>query len=316
MQARGGPLVVDHEDVWRFGTIEEQGTPVTVIEFDGRLLPLEALDGSWPDGPRDVLGILQRWDDWEPALSAAARAARSAAGALAPEAVAWLPPILVPRKLICVGANYRDHLDEMEAELTNTVPYAFLKPTSTLLGSGGSLQIPAGATWIDWEAEATIVIGRRMRLARGPAVLEGVAGYTMFNDVSNRDHMDSWQPVIGMDWLLHKGWDGFGPAGPLITPSRFVVDPQQMGIELTVNGQVKQSSNTSKMIFGIQEILEHLTSVLTLEPGDMIATGSPAGVGYGRSPRERLVAGDEVAISIQGLGPPLVTHIVDSEDTA
>lgn len=310
------PDIADATAVWRLGTIEERGAPVTAIELEGRLLRLEALDGSWPDGPRDVLGILRRWDEWEPALSAAVRTPGSAAGSLAAEAVAWLPPIPVPRKLICVGANYRDHLEEMEAELTNTVPYAFLKPTSTLLGSGRNVHVPAGATWIDWEAELTIVIGRRMRLARGPEALGGVAGYTMLNDVSNRDYMDSWQPVVGMDWLLHKGWDGFGPAGPLITPSRFVVNPQQLGIELTVNGQVKQSSNTAKMIFGIQAILEHLASVLTLEPGDMIATGSPAGVGYARTPRERLVPGDEVVISIEGLGPPLVSHIVDSEDTA
>jgi 2-keto-4-pentenoate hydratase/2-oxohepta-3-ene-1,7-dioic acid hydratase in catechol pathway len=299
------------------GTIAEHGGPVTVIELDGRLLRLETLDGAWPEGPRDVLGILRRWDEWEPALSAAASASRSAAASLAPEAVTWLPPILTPSKLVCVGANYRDHVDEMgDDKPTNTVPYAFLKPPSTLLGGGGSLHLPAGATWIDWEAELAIVIGRRMRFARGPEALAGVAGYTMFNDVSNRDNMDSWQPVIGMDWLLHKGWDGFGPAGPLITPSRFVGDPQRLGIELTVNGQVKQSSNTSKMIFGVQAILEHLTSVLTLEPGDLISTGSPAGVGYGRTPRERLVAGDEVVISIERLGPPLVTHVVDSEDTA
>lgn len=306
----------DTTPLWRFGTIEANGEPVTVIELEGRLLRLEELYGPWPEGPRDVLGILRRWDEWEPALSSAASASSSPDGSLTPEAVTWLPPILTPSKLICVGANYRDHLEEMEAKLTNAVPYAFLKPTSTLLGAGGRLHIPAGATWIDWEAELTIVIGRRMRFARGAEALDGVAGYTMFNDVSNRDYMDSWQPVIGMDWLLHKGWDGFGPAGPLITPSRFVADPQQLRIELTVNGQVKQSSNTSQMIFGVQAILEHLTSVLTLEPGDMISTGSPAGVGYGRTPRERLAPGDEVVISMEGLGPPLVTHVVDSEDAA
>jgi 2-keto-4-pentenoate hydratase/2-oxohepta-3-ene-1,7-dioic acid hydratase in catechol pathway len=154
-----------------------------------------------------------------------------------------------------------------------------------------------------------------MRFARGAEAIAGIAGYTMLNDVSNRDGMDDWQPIVGMDWLLHKGYDGFGPAGPLITPARFVADPQQLAIELTVNGVVKQSSNTSKMIFGILAIVEHLTSVLTLEPGDMIATGSPAGVGYGRSPRERLRPGDEVVVSIEGLGPPLVTQVIEQEAT-
>jgi 2-keto-4-pentenoate hydratase/2-oxohepta-3-ene-1,7-dioic acid hydratase in catechol pathway len=145
-------------------------------------------------------------------------------------------------------------------------------------------------------------------------VLEGVAGYTTVNDVSNRDLMEEWQPVIGMDWITHKGYDEFAPAGPLITPARFVEDPQRLAIELTVDGDVKQSSNTSRMTFGVKAILEHLNSIMTLEPGDIISTGSPAGVGYGRDPRERLEPGNEVVVTIEGLGPSLVTTVVGPDD--
>jgi 2,4-diketo-3-deoxy-L-fuconate hydrolase len=308
----------DGAPVWRIGSAGDVAAPTTIVEADGRLYALDALDATGaqlPEGPRDVLGILTRWDEWEPALGRAADAADHAL-ALAADEFAWLPPVVFPRKLVCVGANYRDHLEEMDnADLRHTSPYAFIKPASTgLLGCGRELELPASATWIDWEAELGVVIGRRMRHVTGDAVLDGVAGYTMINDVSNRDLIDEWQPVIGMDWITHKGYDGFAPAGPLITPSRFVGDPQQLGIELTIDGVVKQSSNTSKMTFGVKEILEHLNSIMTLEPGDMISTGSPAGVGYGRTPRERLEPGNEVVIAIERLGLPLVTRVVGPGD--
>lgn len=300
--------------VWRIGSAGALTEPTTIVEADGLLYDLDGLDAPLPDGPRDVLDILTRWDEWEPALHDAAAVA-SRDRALPAHEVAWLPPVIFPRKLVCVGANYREHLAEMNSELHNKVPYSFLKPASTgLLGSGRALHLPANATWIDWEAELGVVIGRRMRHVTGDAVLEGVAGYTMINDVSNRDLMEEWQPVIGMDWITHKGYDEFAPAGPLITPARFVEDPQRLAIELTVDGDVKQSSNTSRMTFDVKAILEHLNSIMTLEPGDIISTGSPAGVGYGRNPRERLEAGNEVVVTIEGLGPSLVTTVVGPDD--
>jgi 2-keto-4-pentenoate hydratase/2-oxohepta-3-ene-1,7-dioic acid hydratase in catechol pathway len=299
------------DTVWRIGSAGDVAQPETILEIAGDLYALDALDAALPAGSRDVLSILTGWDEWEPALDRAALAPDRAL-ALVPEEVEWLPPVIFPRKLVCVGANYRDHLEEMDnAELRHRSPYAFIKPASTgLLGSGRELELPASATWIDWEAEFGVVIGRRMRHVTGEAVLDGVAGYTMINDVSNRDLIDDWQPVIGMDWITHKGYDGFAPAGPLITPAKFVGDPQALSIELTIDGVVKQSSNTSKMTFGVQQILEHLNSIMTLEPGDMISTGSPAGVGYGRTPRERLEPGNEVVIAIERLGRPLVTRVV------
>jgi 2-keto-4-pentenoate hydratase/2-oxohepta-3-ene-1,7-dioic acid hydratase in catechol pathway len=302
--------------VWRLGTAGDLSQPQTIVEVGGRLYPLDSLPGEFPAGEQSVLAILEGWEGWEPALDAAAASLDDTVDPLDPERVDWLPPVIFPRKLVCIGANYQEHLDEMDnGELRNETPYAFLKPTSTgLLGSGRNLHLPAAATWIDWEAEFGVVIGRRMRNVSGPEVLEYVAGYTMINDVSNRDLIESWKPVIGMDWITHKGYDEFAPAGPLITPARFIPDPQALDIELTIDGVVKQSSNTAKMTFGVQPILEHLNSMMTLEPGDMISTGSPAGVGYGREPKERLEPGNEVAITIERLGPPLVTNVVAADD--
>ena len=306
----------DSGPVWRLGSAGAVSNPETIVEVGGRLYELASLQGDLPDRQSDVLAILEGWSEWEPALSAAAAALDGGGEALDPAGVEWLPPVVFPRKLVCVGANYQEHLDEMEnPDLRSEVPYSFLKPSTTgLLGSGRRLHLPSDATWVDWEAELGVVVGRRMRHVRGPAVLDHVAGYTMVNDVSNRDLIESWQPVIGMDWITHKGYDEFAPAGPLITPTRFVPDPQALDIELTVDGVVKQSSNTAKMTFGVQPILEHLNSIMTLEPGDLISTGSPAGVGYGREPKERLEPGNEVAITIERLGPPLVTHIVAAGD--
>jgi 2,4-diketo-3-deoxy-L-fuconate hydrolase len=297
--------------VWRIGSAGDVAQPTTILESGGQLYALDAIDADWPVGPRDVLSILRGWDDWEPALDGAAA---SVAGAqpLAEAEIEWLPPVLYPGKLVCVGANYREHLDEMEnSELRTEKPYSFIKPATTgLLGSGRDLRLPADATWIDWEAELGVVIGRTLHRVTGPDVMRGVAGYTMLNDVSNRDLIDHWLPVIGMDWITHKGYDGFAPAGPLITPARFVADPQDLDIRLAIDGGTKQDSNTSKMTFGVQAILEHLNSIMTLQPGDMISTGSPAGVGYGRTPRERLEPGNEVVITIEGLGRSLVSTVV------
>jgi 2,4-didehydro-3-deoxy-L-rhamnonate hydrolase len=288
--------------------------PTTVIEAGGALYALPALidaaGAAAPSGGRDVFSILGQWDAWLPVLG---RLAAGAAGSGVPaeQDVDWLPPVVFPRKLICIGANYSDHLEEMGADISNKAPYAFLKPASTgLIGSGQPVHLPPKATWIDWEAEIAIVIGKHLRNVTGDAVFDAVAGYTALNDISNRDGMESWQPIIGMDWIIHKGYDGFAPAGPLVTPAQFVGDVQDIDLQLTVNGVVKQSSNTSRMIFGMQEILEHLCSVMTLEPGDIIATGTPEGVGYGRNPKETLHDGDEVVVTVEHLGSALVSPII------
>jgi 2-keto-4-pentenoate hydratase/2-oxohepta-3-ene-1,7-dioic acid hydratase in catechol pathway len=131
--------------------------------------------------------------------------------------------------------------------------------------------------------------------------MEAIAGYTIINDVSARDWIES-RPSVGIDWVMQKAWDRFQPTGPWITPSEFIANPNDLHIWLTVNGVMKQDSNTSQMIFGVGAIVEHLSKIMTLEPGDIIATGTPAGVGFGARPRERLRKGDVVRVGIDGLG--------------
>ena len=138
---------------------------------------------------------------------------------------------------------------------------------------------------------------------RGEAAMANIAGYSILNDISARD----WVPkaersYFGLDWVMLKGFDGAAPMGPFITPAEFVQAPQALTLTLAVNGQVKQHSNTASMVFSIQEIIEHLTTIMTLEPGDVIATGTPSGVGYGRKPPEFLRSGDHMVAEIDALG--------------
>ena len=213
----------------------------------------------------------------------------------------WLVPVR-PTKLVCVGVNYRDHLREMGTPHVPDSPYCFLKPPSTgFVSSGSPVSLPVGAKMVDWEAELAVVIGSRLHGGTGAAVLDAVAGYTVYNDLSARDWVAGAREP-GIDWVLMKGYDGFSPIGPLITPRQFVSDPQALAIRCWVNGELKQDSSTSQMVFSVQAILEHLSAIMTLEPGDVIATGTPAGVGFGAHPQQFLGAGDTVTVEIDGLG--------------
>ncbi len=223
-------------------------------------------------------------------------------GELDGDGIRWLPPVSYPRKLICIGTNYKDHIAEMGIDTLPKYPYAFLKPaTTTLVGSGEALTLPEQSEMVDWEAELAVVIGRRSRNVRGEEALAAVAGYAPLNDVSARDWI-SEPTLVGIDWVMQKAFDGFTPMGPFITPAEFVPDPDNLPISLSVNGETKQDSNTANMVFSVREIVEHLAGIMTLEPGDVIATGTPAGVGYGMKPRQFLKPGDYMTVEIAGLG--------------
>lgn len=224
---------------------------------------------------------------------------------LEPSEIHWLPPVM-PDKLICIGTNYRDHVDEMEAAGGPHVsaepwPFTFLKPPHTsLTGHEAEVRKPAHGTKLDWETELAIVIGDGSK-ARGENPLEAIFGYSVLNDLSVRDHI----PVphaLGLDALVAKGWDGSAPMGPFIVTADEIADPQVLDLSLRVNGAVKQDSNTAQMIFGVREILAHLARVVTLSPGDVIATGTPAGVGAGKRPPEFLELGDVVEAEVEGVG--------------
>jgi 2-keto-4-pentenoate hydratase/2-oxohepta-3-ene-1,7-dioic acid hydratase in catechol pathway len=299
------------------GTIEEGGEPLSVIEVGGELFGLasvaeEVLGADRvaelaPDGDTSVLGVLRGWERWSGALGEIADAAHSAGesgleGHRFGHPEHWLPPVIGPGKVVGIGANYKDHLDFAGIPYPK-IPYLFLKPASTtLLGAGRTLVIPRQVEFADWEGEVAVVIGREARDVPEDVALSHVAGYAAANDFSARDWLADAIPPLGSDWLLHKGWDGFTPMGPLIVPAEFVDDPQGIGIKLSVDGDVKQDGNTKDQVFTIAELISHASSVMTLEPGDILLTGSPMGAGFAMEPQQRLTPGQEMVLEVEGIG--------------
>ena len=197
----------------------------------------------------------------------------------------------------------------MPIPMVPAYPYAFFKPANTTIrGSGDAVCKPKGVNAMDWEAELAVIIGTECRDVPKADALQVIAGYANYNVLSARDWLAS-RPPLGIDWVRHKAFDGFSPFGPYLLPARFVADPQNLPVRLSINGIVKQDTNTSRMIFGVAEIIEHLSAIMTLMPGDVIATGTGAGVGHGRRPPEYLLPGDEMRMTVGELGE-LVTPII------
>lgn len=289
------------------GTVERGGNALAVISVDDRLYDLgaaaQALLGR-ASSEVTVVDLLERWQASRTKLAELAEllAADSGEEHLVGEHDGWLAPILHPRKVIGVGANYKDHLDFAGIPYPAT-PYLFLKPASTtLLGSDRTLVIPRQVRQPDWEGELAAIIGFRARRLAPVNALAHVAGYAVANDFSARDWLADAIPPLGSDWLLHKGWDGFTPLGPLITPAELVCDPQALGIRLDVDGVRKQDGSTANMVFTVAELIAHASSIMTLEPGDVLLTGTPMGAGFARQPKESLVAGQTMVVEIDGLG--------------
>jgi 2-keto-4-pentenoate hydratase/2-oxohepta-3-ene-1,7-dioic acid hydratase in catechol pathway len=224
-------------------------------------------------------------------------------------------PLLYPGTIYCAGANYADHVAEMaraqnmppppDPRTLGLKPWFFIKPArSCVVGPGAIVARPRGCQKLDWEAELVAVIGKPARDVPVGRALEYVAGYMIANDLSARDLARRTQLPPGspfhFDWSAHKGFEGSCPLGPWITPAAAVRDPQRLAIRLWVNGALKQDSNTSEMIYSVAEQISHLSALATLHPGDIILTGTPAGVGTPRN--EFLQPGDQVAIEIEGLG--------------
>jgi 2-keto-4-pentenoate hydratase/2-oxohepta-3-ene-1,7-dioic acid hydratase in catechol pathway len=205
-------------------------------------------------------------------------------------------PIERPQKIVCIGLNYRDHAEEQGTELP-AAPLLFAKWPNTLIGPGEPIVIPPITKQVDYEAELGVVIGERVRGASAENALEAVAGYLCLNDVSARDLQFS-----DGQWVRGKSLDTFCPVGPELVAAAHLPDAQALAIRAVVNGEVLQDSHTSNMIFSVAEIVAHVNRAITLEPGDLIATGTPAGVGAFRDPPVWLEPGDEVTIEIEGLG--------------
>jgi 2-keto-4-pentenoate hydratase/2-oxohepta-3-ene-1,7-dioic acid hydratase in catechol pathway len=206
-------------------------------------------------------------------------------------------PLTGISKLVCVGLNYRDHAEEAGMPIP-TEPILFMKATTCISGPSDAIVIPRGSVKTDWEAELGIVIGSIARDVSLVRALDYVAGYCPVNDVSERE----FQLERGGQWDKGKGCDTFGPIGPWLVTRDEIPDPQNLNIWLEVNGRRMQSGNTRTMIFGCAEIVSYISRFMTLLPGDVIATGTPPGVGLGMKPPQFLRAGDRVRFSIDGMG--------------
>jgi 2-keto-4-pentenoate hydratase/2-oxohepta-3-ene-1,7-dioic acid hydratase in catechol pathway len=203
--------------------------------------------------------------------------------------------IPTPQKIICIGLNYRDHAEESKSELPDR-PLLFAKWPNTLIGPGDPIRLPAITERVDYEAELGVVIDRRASRVSADDALDFVRGYVVANDVSARDLQFS-----DKQWVRGKSLDSFLPVGELV-PARDVPDPQSLPIRAILNGKTMQDSNTSNMVFGVAELIAFITQAITLEPGDLIMTGTPAGVGIFRDPPVLLKPGDEITIEIDGVG--------------
>jgi 2-keto-4-pentenoate hydratase/2-oxohepta-3-ene-1,7-dioic acid hydratase in catechol pathway len=207
-------------------------------------------------------------------------------------------PLAIPRpgKIVCVGLNYRDHAAEAGLDLPQA-PLLFAKWPNTLIGDGDAIVLPPESKQVDYEAELGVVIGTTAKRVSERDALDHVEGYICLNDVSARD----LQFADGQ-WTRGKSPDTFCPVGPRLVPREEVDDPQALAIRCIVNGEALQDSSTAQMIFSVAEIIAYASQVITLEPGDLIATGTPAGVGVFRDPKVLLQDGDEVSVEIEGLG--------------
>jgi 2-keto-4-pentenoate hydratase/2-oxohepta-3-ene-1,7-dioic acid hydratase in catechol pathway len=278
---------------------------------EGRVFDLARLTGHAADDTiRDLLADWQRGHDR--ITTALTRGTQSASIALADAKL--YAPVLYPSAIYCAGANYQDHADEMSAKqgrppepdphTLGLKPWHFIKASTAVTHPGATVTLPRASKSVDWEAELAAVIGRTAKDVPTARALDYVAGYLCANDLSARDlgtreAIPAANPFRN-DWTAHKSFDGSCPLGPWIVPAYQVGDPQKLGIKLWVNDVLKQDSNTSKMIFSLAEQIEQLSSRITLHPGDIVLTGTPAGVGAGRG--EFLKPGDVVKIWIEKVG--------------
>jgi len=210
--------------------------------------------------------------------------------------VKLLAPIPRPGKFICVGLNYKDHCEEQNVPPPSN-PVIFAKFANAVCGPKDIVRRPACTSKLDFEGELGVVIGKRGKRIQRDEALSYVFGYMIINDVSARDIQKN-----DGQWLRAKSMDGFAPTGPCITTADEIPDPQNLSLRTTVNGQVMQESHTSRMIFPVAELIEFISQAITLEPGDIISTGTPSGVGVWRTPPVFLKAGDVVRIEIEKLG--------------
>ncbi|MEO1530362.1 MAG: fumarylacetoacetate hydrolase family protein [Planctomycetota bacterium] len=261
------------------------GHPEFAFYREGKICPLSAVMETAPV----ALGI------FDMSFEQLAAAEANAVWQDAPSTL--LPPVPSPEKVFCIGLNYRDHAIETGSPIP-TEPIVFSKFNTALIGHGEDIRLPGVASRVDYEAELVVVIGREAKDVSAASALDYVFGYTCGHDVSARD----WQKGRpGGQWLLGKTFDTFGPIGPCIAPVRSV-DVSNLSVQMELNGEIVQDSTTAQLIFDVPAIIEHLSKVVTLKPGDLIFTGTPPGVGDAKDPPVYLKAGDTCSVIVEGIG--------------
>jgi 2-keto-4-pentenoate hydratase/2-oxohepta-3-ene-1,7-dioic acid hydratase in catechol pathway len=298
---------------YKLVTYETAKGPRAGVVFHDAVLDLAELTGK--SSYATMLGVLDDWLQAEALIETAVAKMGSGATPGSPLAkVRLLAPVLYPSAIFCAGANYSDHMSEMarvfnlqpepDPRKAGLTPWHFIKASRTVVQTDARIPLPARTKMLDWEAELAAFIGRSAKNVPVESALDYVAGYTVANDLSARDftvrpNVPESSP-FRYDWVGQKSFDAACPVGPWIVPAKEIPDPQRLGIKLWVNGVLKQDSHTSKMIFSLAEQIAHLSTRLTLHPGDLILTGTPAGVGLAR--KEFLKSGDVVRVWVEQVG--------------
>lgn len=280
----------------RFLSIHREGYTEPCFSIDGQTIGLRGAGFdtmlSLISGGTDALDRVLRWSERPPGSEQIDLAHTRLAA-----------PIPRPPKIICIGLNYRDHAEESKMAIPE-VPTVFAKFPTAVIGPGQPIILPKASTRPDYEAEFAVVIGRGGRHIPESKWRDHVFGYTMMNDVSARDFQ-----MATSQWMMGKTFDTFAPIGPCIVTADEIEDPHNLDISMVLSGDVMQHSNTKNLIFGVPKLIAYLSSIFTLEPGDIIATGTPAGVGFARTPPRYLKPGDECRVRVQGVGE-LVNPVV------
>ena len=292
---------------WALATVEAGGKPVAVLEVGDKLYRLgPSLARAGHAGIDNVVDVFADWAKTHAALDKAATLV-DAADAVTPSR--RLAPLLYPGKILCAGANYFDHLAEMGmpgAKKEDQRLFFFMKPPrNAVVGPGKTVHMPIGTQAFDWEIELAAVIGRSARNVSVQDALSHVAAYTVAIDFSARDHNRAPETFYKLDWVAGKANDTCCPLGPRLVPASAIPNPQDIGLKLWVNGELKQDGRSNQMIFSIAEQIATASRIMTLDPGDVLLTGTPAGVGV---PKQTfLKVGDEVDAEIEGIGRLSVT---------
>jgi 2-keto-4-pentenoate hydratase/2-oxohepta-3-ene-1,7-dioic acid hydratase in catechol pathway len=292
----------DAHSNWSLATVESGGAPVACVEVSDTLYRLEpSLARVGLPGKTTLISL---FDDWAAASAALDKAVGKVDGADRVAATRRLAPLLYPGKILCAGANYFDHLAEMGmpgAKKEEQRLFFFMKPPrNAVVGEGATVHMPIATKAFDWEIELAAVIGKSARNVSVETALSHVAVYTVSIDFSARDHNRAPETFYKLDWVAGKGNDTCCPLGPRLVPAAAFKNIQDIGLRLEVNGETKQDGRTTDMIFTVAEQISIASRIMTLDPGDVLLTGTPAGVGV---PKQTfLKVGDNVDASIEGIG--------------